>query len=292
MINKVEVNSNFLKSNLNEVNQIHFLGNDNEASFYINIDDLGSFENDVQLSFWVEFEQTNNAPIIILYLKLNYSDQESLFEFIYDIKEENDIYELSSIIDNLELNINVMEFKDDILFFGFKYFIYPNKNFIEELKRLIFQAQEYTRVSIEDYDFDIALDDFLDGRSIFNSRTNTVSEFDVVFPQNEINKDENLKDDSAFTYISKTSGDFHDEGDTLQVKVYKRDVYEKLKNNDDDKDSEEADFNFLKKKIKELENKVILKDKKIEELTVENTHLKEELEYRKLDTPKKGWKLF
>lgn len=293
MTNKIEVKSNFLKTYLNDSDQIHFLGDNDEASLYISVKNIDSLKKDTNLSFWVEFEQTNNAPIIILYLKLNTSVQENLFEFVYDIKEETDIDELNHIIKSSEINVNVMEFNNNILYFGFKYKLFLDKNFIEELKRLIFQAKEYSRINVNEYNFDLALDDFLDDKSIFNSSTNIISEFDIFFPQKEFIEEQN-SENNFFTYTSKTSGDFHDEGDTLQVKVYKRDDYEKLKNsnNTQNKKFKNDDIESLKNKIKQMEILIKSKNKEIEKLKAENIHLKEELEYQKLDTPKKSWKLF
>jgi uncharacterized protein YdcH (DUF465 family) len=186
-----------------------------------------------------------------------------------------------------------MEFNEDILYFGFKYKIFLNKGLIEELKRLIFQAKEYSRTNINEYDFDLALDDFLEDKSIFNSSTNIISEFDILFPQKEFVEEQNAEN-SFFTYTSKTSGDFHDEGDTLQVKVYKRDEYEKLKNknNKTNENPKIETIESLKNRIKQMETVIKSKNKEIEKLKTENIHLKEELEYQKLDTPKKGWKLF
>ncbi len=299
MTNKIEVKSNFLKTYLDDSAQIHFLGDNNEASLYINVENLSLFKNNVELSCWIEFEQTNYAPIIILYLKLNTSTQENLFEFVYDVKEESDIDELNDIIKSSEININVMEFNNDALYFGFKYKISPDKSFVEELKRLIFKAKEYSRTNVKEYNFDLAIDDFLDDKSIFNSSTNIISEFEITFPQKKL-IDEQDSENKFFTYTSKTSGDFHDEGDTLQVKVYKRDEYEKLKNSKNTKEDistgsatvKNENIESLKNKIKQMEVIIKSKNKEIEKLKTENVHLKEELEYQKLDTPKKGWKLF
>ncbi len=293
MTDKIEVKSNFLKTYLNDSAQIHFLGDNNEASLYINVNNIDFLKKDTELSFWIEFEQTNNAPIIILYIKLNTSIQENIFEFVYDIKEETDIDELNNIIKSSEVSVNVMEFNNDILYFGFKYKVFLDKNFIEEFKRLIFQAKEYARTNINEYNFDLALDNFLDDKSIFNSSTNIISEFDIFFPQKEFIEEQN-SENSFFTYTSKTSGDFHDEGDTLQVKVYKRDEYEKLKNDNNTQNKELTNENIdsLKNKIKQMETLIKSKNKEIEKLKTENIHLKEELEYQKLDTPKKSWKLF
>jgi hypothetical protein len=291
MTDKVEIKSNFLEKYLSDSNQIHFLGNNNESSLYIKVENSDNLK-DADLFFWVEFEQTNSAPIIILYLNVNTDEEEFVFDFIYDIKEEADIDELNNIIDEAELDINVLEFELDKLFFAFKYKLELDKSFVEELKRLIFQAQEYSRTMIDEYDIDAAIDDFLDGKSIFNSKTNTVDDFKVLFPQ-KVEKEEEESERNFFTYTSKTSGDFHDDGDSLQVKVYKRDEYEKLKGGlSNSKTSKNENINSLKGRIRQLELIISGKNKEIEQLKTENTHLKEELEYQKLDTPKKGWKLF
>ena len=296
MIEKIEVKSSFLEEYLSDFPQIHFLGNDEDASLYIRVGDLESFK-DVKASFWIELLQTNFAPIIVLYLELNKDNKKFVFDFIYDVKDESDLLELNDIIKHLELNINVIEIQKEKLFFAYTYVLSLNNYFIEELKRIILQAKEYSRKIAQNYDIDSAIDDFLDGNSIFKLKTNVVEELEVLFSQKsstEILEEE--AEDGFFTYKSNTSGDFHDNGANLQVKVYKRDEYENLKNNkttsSNKRGDTEGELAFLKNKLKQLE--VVLKSKniEIERLKTENIHLKEELEYQKLDTPKKGWKIF
>jgi len=322
MIEKIEIKSNFLETYLSEFEQIHFLGNKEESSLYIRVDDLNDFK-DLSLSFWVEFLQTDYAPVIVLYIRLIKGNEEFVFDFIYDIKEENDLLELDDIIKTLELSVNVMEFEEDSLFFGYSYKVSLNKEFIEELKRIIFKAQEFSRTMIDNYDINFAIDEFLDGNSIFKSKTNIINNFELFFPQDDKPKenkniqtslpetsleDDDIVEDKFFTYKSNTSGDFHDEGENLQVKVYKRNDYEKLKNINNSSNTEvnetvkenkknnhhasSTELTALKTRIKQLETIIKSKNKEIERIKTENIHLKEELEYQKLDTPKKGWKLF
>jgi len=320
MIDKIEIKSNFLETYLSEFEQIHFLGNKEESSLYIRVDNLKDYK-ELELSFWVEFLQTDYAPVIVLYLRLIKGNEEFLFDFIYDIKEENDLLELDDIVKTLELSINVMEFDEELLYFGYSYKLNLNKEFTEELKRIIFKAQELARTMIDNYDINFAIDEFLDGNSIFKSKTNMVNNFELFYPQDDKPKEnkniqtslddsaleeEEAAEDKFFTYKSNTSGDFHDEGENLQVKVYKRNDYEKLKSKKDletktdddlllDKNNSQVsstELTALKTRIKQLEAIIKSKNKEIERIKTENIHLKEELEYQKLDTPKKGWKLF
>lgn len=291
MLKKIEINSEFLKSNLINAESIHFLSD--KPYFYIRTDKIEEFYDDSDISFWAELEETEWATIIVLYFKINNSESEELYEFYYDTNEEADYEELLWLTENGVIDINIMKIEGENLYFGYKYELKIDRLFKDKLNIMLKLAENHTS-GLKFYDFEKALDLFLDGKSEFKFKTSSVNDYNIQPPRFQESEEEK----KFFTYTSKTGGNSYDDGDALKIKVYKREDYEKLKkkNNTENKEKTKKeyieDIKILKDKINELENIISTQKREIEKLKAENENLKEELEYKKLDISKKSWKLF
>ena len=286
MFKKIEIGSKFLEENFKNSDTIHFFSDG--ALLYIKLPEMEKFAYKSMVSLWFELEITNVGPFVVLYFEVENQSEKKLFEFYYDIVE--DMEEIEFLIKSDTVKISVLEFMDEKLYAGYKYLINSNDEFRKDLKALKDKAQGYVS-EIGNYNFEDIAELFFTGKGVLDFKTKNLSDYSIEFL--ELLKQEMEEEEKFFTYTSKANGAFYDDGESLQVKVYKREDYEKLKKTHNTFKREKiSEIELLKQQIDNLE-KVIEKQKhELEKLRNENIHLKEELEYKKLDNSKKGWKLF
>ncbi len=295
MFERKLLDSNFISKNLKDKTHFHFLGPDNDTSMFLRVNNLDNFDKS-KIYYWYELFQTKNAPIVVINILLdNNLKIREKYQFLFNIKDSSDNEELTDVINQGEIVLNFVEFQREQLYFGFSYILSFDNQVIEELKRIILQAKDYSRKLGNEYDYSKALKVFLEKKeAILQVKSKQLSDCEIFLPQYE---EEALKEESnnqqeinKEVFKPETTVTENPEQEQLVVKTYKRDLYEMMKTNQNI--PIEQKLKIYEEKIISLESTLKSKDKEINVLKSEIKYLKEELSYSKLDKPKKGWWLF
>lgn len=302
MFEPIPLESTFLTKYLVKYNTLHFFDPQGNASLFLRVDELGDFEQGV-VNYWFSFSQTGFAPVISLNIELTGPNgKEVTIAFIYNIKETDHLDELHDMIQQREVMLNVVAFQKNDLYFGYSYILHLQDQMVEEMKRIILQAKEFTRKMVSDYDFHKALVLFERKEAIFKQKTQTLSRGEFFLPQYQEEEDDSVpqgeteakepeESEQPFTYSGThdetyvTTGS-NEHGDPMVIQTYSRDEYERIKTGEL---SGEHQVIALRERIKTLDAILSEKSRENAQLKSENKFLREELDYLKLDQGKRNW---